>query len=316
MAEIVVELAMKSDGTDVGRVGFTLVLPRNARQEGIDCFLQEGVAHLKKELLYGEYTEAIPVPEDLWPHAESGKRTFKSEDLFTGRYEDVMNTVELWRLVFNVTLAVRIWLAKGRAYFEVWKNIDASDESLRAVVHYEKMDTFNLAAYGISKLRDVGVRIISESLGHSMFFVDYEKENWEESINAAKLQAALKERQKHERLRMMTDDEFGALTAVGQRLTRKYNDTTKLFLGYRNKLTHGNPASVDDSKYFHRLEDRTWTPILGAEGEKPRGRTRAIGVGSGPSEWTSETLYNLLVKALDHYVETLRMLKAIPTFGP
>jgi hypothetical protein len=114
----------------------------------------------------------------------------------------------------------------------------------------------------------------------------------------------------------MSDGDFDGLLSVGKRLIRKYSDTTKLFLGYRNKLTHGNPASVDDSKYFHQLEDRKWMPIPGAEEQKPGGWTRAIGVGSGPPEWTSGTLYDLLVQALDHYVETLRMLKEIPTFGP
>lgn len=315
MPELTVELALISGGADLGRERFTLVLPREAHQEGVGYFLQEAVAHLKQELLYGNYSEAIPVSDDLWPRPKSGKWTFKLEDISTGRYEDVMNTVELCRLAFNVTLAIRAWLAKARSYFEVWKAIDPSDERLRAVVHYEKMDKFNLAVYGISKLRDLGVRIISEALGHSVFCVDYEKENWEESINAANLQAALQERGKHERLRTMSDGDFDGLVSVAKRLTRKYNDTTTIFLGYRNKLMHGIPASVDESRCFHRLEDRKLTPIPGAEGHKPKGWTKAIGVGFGSPEWTSESLYDLLVKALAHYVETLRMLKAIPTFG-
>lgn len=316
MAELTVELGMISGGTDLGRERFTIVVPGQASPEGVSYFLQEAVAHLKQELLYGEYTEAIPVPEDLWPRARSGKRTFKVNDTFTGRYEDVMNTVELWRLVFNTILAVRVWLAKARSQFEVWETIDPSDERLRRVVHEEKMDNFNLAVHGISKLRDLCVRIISEALGHSIFEVDYDRDDWEERINARELQAALRERAKHERLRTMSADDFEALTRVGERLVRRYNDTTKVFLGYRNKLSHGNPASVDDSRYFHQLEDRKWTPIPCAEEGKPRGWTKATGVGFGPPDWTSEGLYEVLVKALEHYVETLRKLKAIPAFGP
>ena len=115
---------------------------------------------------------------------------------------------------------------------------------------------------------------------------------------------------------MMTDADFAALVEVAEGLTRKYDDTTKGFLEYRNKLVHGNPASVDDSRYFPQLEDRQWAPILLPGEEKPRGWTKATGVGFGPPDWTSDVLYDLLVNALKHYIETLRKLKAIPMFGP
>jgi hypothetical protein len=226
-----------------------------------------------------------------------------------------MNTVELWRLIFNLILSVRGWLARAKAFAEVWQSIDSSDERLRAVAHYEKMDQFNLAVYGISKLRDLCVRIISEALGNTIFKVDYDKEDWEESINVRKLHEALAKREDHERLRTMRDEDFDALRKVTGRLTRKFNETTKAFLGYRNKLTHGSPASVDDSRYFHQLEDRKWAPLPGPDAAKPKGWAKAVGVGLGPPEWTSESLHSCLVRALDYYIVTLRMLKAIPGFG-
>ena len=182
MTLLTVELRFLSGTTELGREGLNLELAGEALQEGVHYFLQEAVAHLKQELLYGEYTEYIPVPEDLSPRSASGKRTFTLEDTITGQYEDVMNTVELWRLAFNVILSVRVWLAKARAYFEVWKAIDPSDERLRAIIHEEKMEKFNLAAYGIAKLRDLHVRIISEALGHRIFDADFDKENWEEPL--------------------------------------------------------------------------------------------------------------------------------------
>jgi hypothetical protein len=315
MSEFTVELALMANGISLGREQFTLFLPVEAEKEGAVYFLQEAIVHLKQELLYAQYTGAIPVPEDLWPRAESGKRTFTGHDMFTGRYEDVMNTVELWRLGFNLILAVRAWLARAKAFSEVWQSMGSSDERLRAVVHDEKMDRFNLAVYGISKLRDLCVRIISESLGNAIFKVDYYKEDWEENINVGKLHEALGKREEHEKLRTMRDEDFNELKNVTARLTRKHDETTKVFLGYRNKLTHGNPASVDDSKYYHQLEDRKWEPIPAVEAGKPTGRTKGVGVGLGRPEWTSESLHSCLVQALDHYIVTLRMLKAIPGFG-
>lgn len=316
MAVLTVEVGFLSGTSDLGRERLSIDLPGEAQQEGVHYFLQEAVAHIKQELLYGEYTEDIPVPEDLSPRPASGKWTFTIEDTITGRYDDVMNTVELWRLAFNVILDVRFWLAKAKAYFEVWKAIDPSDERLRAIIHEEKMEKFNLAAYGIAKLRDLHVRIISEALGHRIFDADFDKENWEESINVRRLQDALRKRDKYEDLRMMTDVDFTALTEVAERLKRKYDDATMGFLEYRNKLAHGNPASVDDSRYFPQLKGRQWTPIVVPGEDHPRGWTKASGVGFGPPDWTSDVLYDLLVKALKHYIETLRKLKAIPIFGP
>jgi|ERR1035437_293562 hypothetical protein len=315
MSEFTIEVALMANGVSLGRELFNLSLPVEAEKEGADYFLQEAIMHLRQELLYGQYTEAIPIPDDLWPHAESGKRTFTEQDMFTGHYEDVMNTGEIWRLVWNLILAVRVWLAKAKAFGEVWQSIDSSDERLRAAAHYEKMDQFNLAVYGIYKLRDLCIRVISEALGHAIFKVDYDKEDWEESINAGKLHAALGKREEYEELRTMRDKDFDELKTVAARLMRKYNDTTKAFLEYRNKLTHGNPASVDDSKYFHQLEDRRWEPMPSVDAGKPKGCTKRRVIGLGRPEWTSGSLYSCLVQALDHYVATLRMLKAIPCFG-
>ena len=315
MTEITVELALLANGISFDREQFTLALPGQAEKEGAKYFIQEAILHLKLELLYGEYTETIPVPEDLRSSTNSGKRTVNLSDIRTGQYEDVMNTAELWDLVFNQILAVRIWLARAKAFSEIWQTINPSDERLRAVAHYEKMDQFYLAVYGISKLRDLCVRIISEALGNEIFKVDYDKEDWEEGINLRKLHEALAKREEHEALRSMRDEDFDELRKVAAHLSRKYNGTTRAFLGYRNKLTHGNPPSVDDTRYFQHLENRKWEPIPSADDGKPKGWIKSHGAGLGPPEWTSETLYDCLVQALQHYVVTLRILKNIPGFS-
>src|SRR6266404_808359 len=163
MPHVSVHLVLNVEGFGPVSGSFEHTVEQAPELDGSKNFIEEGLLALKVELLYARFYEELPDAKDLFPEVKT--RTYSSQDLVTGRIETDTNKHELWSLVGNLALAVKVSLAKSKAFHELQRAADSSDERLHLLLHLEKMDKLNLAVHAIATMRDLHMRIIKEALG-------------------------------------------------------------------------------------------------------------------------------------------------------
>ena len=277
--------------------------------DGSKNFIEEGLLALRVELLYAQFYEELPEAKDLFPEVKT--RTYSSQDLVTGRIETDTNKDELWRLVGNVALAVKVSLAKAKAFHELQRSADSTDERLHFLLHLEKMDKLNLAVHTIATIRDLHMRIINEALGGVPFKITLANDK---KAFARVLSQVLEHRDEIKEIGDLDQIHLEVLEEVAEKLRTSATSSTKLFLKYRNRLVHQEPQSVDDARLYPQLESREWTPVV-QEG-RVVGKTKGISSRQATPDWNFEDLFSVIVDAFEHYLSTLRSLRGLEAFRP
>lgn len=260
------------------------------------------------------YFLALPSVDDF---LRPVKQTFRSEDLFSGIYEDRINTREMWMEIGNTLLRAKHLLALSRAYHDQERAHSQSGssegENLAWYFHLDKMKHFDLAIVLVGKVSDLTARLVFERLGASLIpNLDRNDPDWERSVTWSGIRGGLEDRARNPCLASLEDSEYKKLQEIFADFLRT-DHGTKLW-GYRKEFTHRITPSVDRPELYTHLQCREKIPITDTAGQR-KGWTKNIGTRPTRAKYTFENLYEDAANTLRHYVSMLERLKAISPFG-
>jgi len=285
----------------------------NLREDGGREFVAQ---HLFSELGIGadieKYYLALPSVDDF---LQPVKQTFRAEEMFTGEYEDRINTREMWWEVGNTLVRAKHLLARSRAYYDQElahsSSQDAEAGSLSWHFHLDKLDRFELAISALGKVSDLAARLIFDRLGASL--VDRSRPNWERDVTLGNIRKGFADRAGNPHVAALTDAEYSTIPEILDDFQQ--TDSGIRLWAYRVKFVHRIRPSVDRPELYIRLESRERTPIVDATG-RTKGWTMSIGGRSTNVEYAFIDLYADAVQVLRHYISMLEQLKAIRRFSP
>jgi hypothetical protein len=307
--KVTVKLQLSVEGFDPVSKDFDQYVEYAATPDGIKYFMEEGVAFLKAELLYGQFYEELPSTKDLFPKVKN--RTYSLDDMAGDRIENDTNKQELWRFIGNTTLAINTWLAKAKSIQELQKAIGPSNERLAFVLQHDKMDKLHLSVNAIANLRDLHKRLIMEGLGGIR--LDITQSNGQKRP-ARSLKEALEHWREIDRLNALDDTQIPVLKEIADKLENNATNTTKLFLDYKGKLGHDAPQVVDNPIFYPQLTGRKWKAII--KHGKTVGKTKGMLSRRTKPDWTFDDIFKIVLQAFEHYLGTLRTLRSLTTFNP
>ena len=286
------------------------------REDGGREFVAESLfSQLAKDARYVAYRLALPNVEHF---LRPVKQTFRLEETGTDTYQNRVNTREMWWEIGNTFLRVEHQLATARAYHDEELTHASSQNSeaqnLAAWFHTEKMDSFDLGAVLLNKTRDLAARLVFERLGESLIpKLDKSDPEWERVITPKSVRKGLSDRTGNPHVAALQDDEYTLLLEILDDL-RKTDAGTKLE-SYRNKLAHRITPSVDRTEFYSYLQTREWTENKDESG-KIISWSKGIGERPTISQYSFPVLYENAVQTLQHHIDTLKRLDAMPRFGP
>jgi hypothetical protein len=277
----------------------------------------------------GEYLLSVCAMESNWtrfrldlPDVANFMReptqSFRPEDLFSGVYEDRINTRQMWTEISHVLLRVRVLLSKSRAYhdqeFEPLLRESPEERSLRWSLHLAKMEHFDLAVIVLRKVSELAARLVFERLGASLVKnLDRANPNWERDITWRNIKTGLADRVGNPDLATLPYPEYEAIRVICDDFLKA--ETGKRLWSYRNKVVHRISPSVDRADLHTHLEDREATPLVDGAGRN-KVWTKTISMGRVAADYAFTDLYDDAVQALREYIAVLERLDAIPRFSP
>jgi hypothetical protein len=187
----------------------------------------------------------------------------------------------------------------------------ATDERQRFILLLEKLDKLNSAVHAIANMRDLHIRIISEALGRIAFKVTRKNGKM---VETRILSDVLEHRHEIKEIEALDQQHLTVLQEIAGKLKKSATTNTKLFLTYRNQLVHEEPQSVDDPNMFPQLQSRDLKPII-RDGIVIGHRKGMFSRKERP-DWYFEDLFAVVVDVFEHYLGTLRSLKALDEFKP
>jgi hypothetical protein len=268
---------------------------------------------LGKEVRCGEHHRNLPQVEGI---GKFSKQTFAAGDLFSGDYFNRINSRWVWFEIGNTLLEIKHLLSHARAYkqLETPHNEDLRENSLLYNTHFVKMEKFTLAVFLLRKVEDLFLRLVFENLGPALApDVDITQEGWERNVTWKSIKAGIRQGRQNPTLLSLTDQELEDIRKIMNEFgSPQYAQDV---VAYRNRLTHGLMPSVDYRELYTFLENRVGEQIIDATGKKV-GTSWGIGGRPTNAEYAFLTLYDCVVKTLQHYVAMLGRLRAIPRFVP
>jgi hypothetical protein len=307
MQKIKVTVTLNVEGFEAVRQSFNHDVEGEATALGIKFYLEENISALKADLLYGEHMSAMPAVDWLLP--ESSQRSYRLEDAM--KMETDKLKCELWRFLGNTALAARTSLAKAKALQEVQKTIRNKNDRLEFVLQMEKLDRLHLAVNEIAKLRDLHKRVFAIGLDRARFPITLPSG---QQRPARSLKEIMQHAGTFEEVAELDAEHVAALADVAEKLEKHATETTAHFLTYKSKLEHDAPQIVDDAKFYPNLEVDEWKPIM--KGGKVVGQRRDFFLRRTKPDWSFDDLFAMVVRAFEHYLGTLKQLRALKRFGP
>jgi hypothetical protein len=285
-------------------------LPKRGHPEGERNVANYLMLELRKEISWGDYYEQLP---DVTALLGLPRQTFRGLDIQT--YFDRRNTMWVWFELANVLLNTKVLLAQARAYedLEPPRNESPADDQLRHNIHILKMEKFDLAAFSLAKVEDLIIRLLFENLGASIVNVDMTQPEWERKLTWENFKEGLKHRSDNPNLAALSEQEYRVLRRLVA-MMRSPNFVRRI-VEYRNRLAHRMRPSVDYPELKTPLEDRVGRALYGAAGEVT-GRAWAVGASPVKPDYEFMNLFDFGRRMMQHYVDLLRQLKAMPRFGP
>ena len=309
MAEIRIKLEFQSDAADIKSYEKQITAPARSSDRSIERQALQTFADLEKDLILATFFDALPEPEGLF---ESGSQRFSSDELFNDSYFNQVNVQTLWFEIQKTLISIRFLLSAARSYktLEPAHNDDFSKNGFLYLLHFSKMEQFDLATFNLAKVEDLVGRLLFEAT--SAKFVNTGAPDWERKLTWDRVKDALKDRNNNTALASMDDPEYNSLMQLF--LAFRNPSFVKTFVEYRDRVAHRISPSVDFPELYSAVEDRMWKEVRGPMGNVVR-RVKGFGTGR-KAEFQFLELYEVAKKSFEHYLALLKQLRGISLLNP
>lgn len=164
------------------------------------------------------------------------------------------NVNELWFEIENLLNGARLNFATSRMLKKLEDSTGTStsiEENMRAELHLDKLERFNVAVFEMARIEDLVVRIVHEFFSGQLIEVDTSKDAWEKRLTWDNMKDALNKKSdsgepSFPNAHLLSSEQYDAL----MKLIRGYrSQEVKKLTRYRDRRTHRVAPSVDHIKF-------------------------------------------------------------------